>query len=369
MAIYLNRALHAPAGRTREQPSVRTEPYDKNFQLFLAASVLVYACIFVSAVFFGSVAVSINDVLRILASRLFRFVSTESIRDSTVTIIGNVRLPRVILASLIGAGLSVAGSAAQGLLKNPLAEGSTLGISAGASLGAVLFIAAGIHIPVLSQFGIMLNSILFALLSFVIVLSLTRKLDAGYSTHTIILTGIIFSMFVSSITSLIIAFSSDNTMRQIIFWSMGSLAGVNYEKILFVLPFILVGIAGILAFSRELDAFSFGEEQARYLGVNVRRSKFLILILISMLVGVSVAASGMIAFVGLVVPHIVRLLTGPSHGRLLPVSIFFGAGFLTLADLLCRTLISPLELPIGVLTSFVGALVFMAVFYSKRKKT
>lgn len=336
-------------------------------KLILLSSIMIFVCVFIFAIFFGSVSVSIADVLRIIGNKIFGFISVDGIKDGTVKIIGNIRLPRVILSSIIGAALGVSGCAAQGLLRNPLAEGSTLGISAGSSLGAVLMIALGINLPIWGKFGIMIMSIVFGLLSFVIILAITKKLDSGYSTNTIILTGIIFSMFASSATNLIIAFSSDNTVTQIVYWTMGSFQGTGYDKIAFILPFVFIGIAGILSFSKELDAFSFGEDQAKYIGVDVKRTKFLLLIMISMLVGVSVASSGLIAFAGLVVPHIARIIVGPAHGRLLPVSIFFGASFLTLADLLCRTVISPLELPIGVITSFVGAMVFITVFYSRSK--
>jgi len=348
---------------------LKTDILNKNYKLTFALSVALYLLIFIFAVFYGSVSVSIIDVLKIIGNKITGQVNMEGIKNSAVVIIGGVRLPRVILASLIGAGLSVSGCAAQGLLKNPLAEGSTLGISAGASLGAVLVIAMKISIPFLDKFGVMGMSIFFGFLSFLIILSFTRRVDAGYSTNTIILTGIIFSMFANSVTSLVIAFSSDNTVKQIVFWSMGSFAGALFDKVLFVLPFIVVGVAGLLMFSRELDAFSFGEEQAKYIGVNIKRTKLLVLILISMLVGVSVASCGLVAFVGLVVPHIARMIVGPSHVRLLPISVFFGAGFMTLADLLSRTLVSPVELPVGVITSFVGALVFLTVFYSKRKRS
>lgn len=340
----------------------------KSYQWILAFSILLFILIFLFSIFFGSVSVSFADVLRIIGNRFFRFINIDDIKSSTAVIIGNIRLPRVFLASLIGAALSVSGCAAQGLLRNPLADGSTLGIASGSSLGAVLAIAMGIQFPLLQQFGIMFTSILGGFLSFLLILGFTRRLDSGYSTNTIILTGIIFSLFAGSMTSLIIAFSAGDTVNRIVFWSMGSLSGAGYDKVWFVLPFVIFSIGGILRFSKELNAFSFGEEQAQCIGVNVKRVKFLILVMISILVGVSVAAAGPIAFVGLVVPHIVRLVVGPSHTRLLPVSIFFGAGFLMLADLLCRTIVSPVELPIGVVTSFVGAAVFTAVFYSKRKK-
>ncbi len=347
--------------------------FNKNCNWILLLSVILFVFVALFSVFYGSVTVSFSDVLRIVGDRILRFfhidlIRMEGIKSSAIVIIGNIRLPRVIMASIIGAALGTAGCAAQGLLRNPLADGSTLGIASGASLGAVLVIALGFDFPILNQFGVMLTSMIAGFLSFLVILGFTRRIDSGYSTNTIILTGIIFSLFAGSVTSLVIAFSSKDTVAQIVFWSMGSLAGRGWDEIWFVLPFILIGIGGIVRFSRELDAFSFGEEQARYIGVDVKKSKFFILVMISILVGCSVATAGPIAFVGLVVPHIVRLIVGPSHRRLLPVSVFFGASFLTVADLLCRTIVRPIEMPIGVITSFVGAVVFMLVFYGRRKR-
>ncbi len=339
------------------------------YKCILISSMIIFIIVFISAVIFGSVGISVIDVSKIIGNKIFAFINTQGISDSAIIIIGNIRLPRVILTCFIGAGLSIAGATAQGLLKNPLADGSTLGIASGASLGAVIAIALGIQIPFIPQFGIMIMSMLFGFLSFLVILGFSKKIDKSYSTNTIILTGVIFSMFSASITSLIIALSNENATKQIVFWSMGSFSGTSFSKVNFVVPIILIATLVLVRYSKELDAFSFGEEQAKYIGVNVKRTKIIILIMISIIVGVSVASCGSIAFVGLAVPHIARSVVGPSHVRLLPVSIFFGASFMTLADLISRTIISPRELPVGVITSFVGAIVFMTVFYSKRQKT
>jgi iron complex transport system permease protein len=282
------------------------------------------------------------------------------------SIILSVRIPRVLCSALVGAALSVCGAAMQGLLKNPLADGSTLGVSSGASLGAVVAIAFGIAIPALPFAGTMVMAMLFAFLSLMIILSLAYKLDYSLSTNTIILIGVIFSMFAASVMSLVITFSGDH-VRQITFWTMGSLAGSGYTNAL-VLTAALAICGGVLVLSaRELNAFAIGEDNARHIGVNVKRVKLRILIAVSALIGVCVSVGGTIGFVGLVTPHMLRMIVGPNHKRLIPASLFGGATFLMFADLASRVMFSPRELPIGVVTSFFGAILFVYIFYKSKK--
>ncbi len=267
---------------------------------------------------------------------------------------------------MTGAALSLAGAAMQGLLKNPLADGSTLGVSSGAALGAVTAIAFGIRFPGLPFAGTMVMAMAFAFLSLVIILSLAWRLDYSLATNTIILIGVIFSMFVSSLMNIIVTFAADR-VRNITFWTMGSLQGTSYANALVLLCALAVCGCVILCHARELNAFAIGEDNARHIGVDVRRVKLVILVAVSALIGVCVSIGGSIGFVGLVTPHIVRMLVGPNHRRLLPAAMFGGAVFLMLADLAARTLLSPVELPIGVVTSLVGAVVFVIIFYRSRK--
>lgn len=312
----------------------------------------------------GSVSIPVKDSAAILWRSLRGLPLSQP--ESTLSILLSVRLPRVLCVALTGAGLSLCGGAMQGLLKNPLADGSTLGVSAGASLGAVIAIAFGISFPSLPFAGTMVMAILFAFLSLIIILSLAYKLDYSLATNTIILVGVIFSMFVSSLLSLIIAFAGDK-VRSITFWTMGSLAGSSYENALILLAALAVCGGVLLARSRELNAFAVGEDNARHIGVNVRRVRLEVLIAVSALIGVCVSIGGCIGFVGLVTPHMTRMITGPNHKRLLPACLFSGAVFLMLADLAARVIVRPLELPIGVVTSFVGALLFVYIFYRTRR--
>ncbi len=281
-------------------------------------------------------------------------------------IILNVRLPRVLCVTLSGASLSLCGAAMQGLLRNPLADGSTMGVSSGAALGAVIAMATDFTLPGSGYGGIMVLAMLFAFGSLVLILSLAYTLDRSLATSSIILIGVIFTMFISSIISLIITFASDHT-RSLNFWTLGSFSGVNYHQAgLLALALAACGCV-ILHYSRELNAFAIGEDNARHIGVNVKKVKLVILITVSALIGVCVSVSGTVSFVGLVMPHIARMLVGPNHKRLLPASLFSGAIFLLLADLTARTLLSPIELSIGVVTSLVGAAAFVAIFYRTRK--
>lgn len=326
------------------------------FILILIFTLILCVCI-------GSVNIPFSETVSVIGKAL----TGQPVESSSyASIILAVRLPRVICVALTGASLSVCGGAMQGLLKNPLADGSTLGVSSGASLGAVLAIAFNITLPALPFSGTMVMAILFAFLSLMIILSLAHKLDYSLSTNTIILIGVIFSMFMSSAISLVTTFAADK-VKNISFWTMGSLAGSSYENALLLGAALLIFGTVILCHARELNAFAIGEDNARHIGVNVKRVRLTVLICVSALIGVCVSIGGTIGFVGLVTPHIVRMITGPNHKKLLPASLFGGATFLMLADLVARTLFNPLELPIGVVTSFVGALLFIYIFYQSRR--
>lgn len=212
----------------------------------------------------------------------------------------------------------------------------------------------------------MVMAILFAFLSLLIILGLAYKLDYSLSTNTIILIGVIYSMFVSSAMSVIITFAADR-IQHITFWTMGSMQDSSYQNAAILGTALLVCGAILLFHGRELNAFAIGEDNARHIGVNVRKTKLVILITVSALIGVCVSIGGTIGFVGLVTPHMVRMLVGPNHRRLLPASAFGGAVFLMLADLAARVVLNPLELPIGVVTSLVGAVVFVFIMYNTRK--
>ncbi|MFG3612876.1 FecCD family ABC transporter permease [Rummeliibacillus stabekisii] len=281
-------------------------------------------------------------------------------------ILWSIRMPRVILAGLVGASLAISGAAFQGLLKNPLADPYTLGVSSGASVGAVMTLFFSLSAPVLGMFTLPAFSMMGALLTMFLVLGFAKLVDKAMKMETLILTGIIISSFLSSIISLMIALTGEE-LRQIISWLMGSVSMRGWPYVKMILPFVIVGTILLWVNRRELNAMLFGEERAKYLGVNVRRSKLTLLIGGSMLTGAAVSVSGTIGFVGLVVPHMTRLLFGANHQHLLPLSLMNGASLLILCDLVARTIIAPTELPIGVITALLGAPVFAYIFFRQRK--
>lgn len=338
----------------------RTEGFPAIGYLFFAAATLGTMLLCVCT---GSVDIPVRSTLTVIGSAL----AGKPVPDGMYgTILLNVRLPRVLCVALTGASLSLCGAAMQGLLKNPLADGSTLGVSSGASLGAVLAIAFGVSVPGLPLAGTMGMAITFAFASLIVILALACRLDASLSTNTIILVGVVFSMFASALMSLTITFAGEK-VKTITFWTMGSLAGADYTDALALCGALTVCGATLLCRARELNAFAVGEDHARHVGVQARRVKLTALVCVSVLVGVCVSIGGTIGFVGLVTPHMARMIVGPNHKKLLPASLFSGAIFLMLADLAARVLLRPLELPIGVITSLAGSAAFVLIFYKSRR--
>lgn len=287
--------------------------------------------------------------------------------DATAySILWNIRMPRVLLAALVGAALAIAGAAFQGLLKNPLADPYTLGISSGASVGAVCTLFFSMSVPLLGGFTLPIFGMIGAFLTLIVVMSFARLVDRSLKMETLILTGIIFSSFLSACISLMIALTGEE-LRTIMGWILGSVSMRGWAYVRMVLPFIIIGSLLLWLHRRELNAMIYGEDRAKSLGVDVGRSKYVILIGGSMLTGAAVAVSGTIGFVGLVVPHMVRMLVGADHKHLLGLSFLNGATLLVICDLVSRTIIAPAELPIGVITSFVGAPVFAYIFFKQRK--
>ncbi|QPQ37418.1 FecCD family ABC transporter permease [Lysinibacillus sp. JNUCC-52] len=286
--------------------------------------------------------------------------------ETAANILWKIRLPRVLLAGLVGASLAIAGAAFQGLLKNPLADPYTLGVSSGASVGAVMTLFFGISLPVVGLYVLPTLSMIGAILTMVAVMSFARIVDRSLKMETLILTGVIFSSFLGSLISLMIALSGEE-LRQVIGWLLGSVSMRGWPYVQMITPFVVIGSVILWTQRRELNVLLYGEERAKHLGVNVKRSKYLILVGGSMLTGAAVAVSGTIGFVGLVVPHMTRMIWGSDHRHLLPLSFLNGATLLIICDLVARTIIIPRELPIGVITAFIGAPVFSYIFYKQRR--
>lgn len=317
------------------------------------------------AISIGTIRIPVTSILDVFSYALFQTELRQTTDPMMKNIIVDIRLPRVILAGLVGASLALAGAAFQGLLQNPLADPYTLGISSGASVGAVFVLFFGIQLPIIGSMTLPVFSILAGFLTIVAVIIFSRFVEKTMKMETIILTGIIMSSFLGAFLSLMIALTGEE-LRQIIHWLLGSVSMRGWDYVLIMLPFFIIGTLLLMFQGSELNAMSFGEEKAQYLGVDVRKKKFFILTSASILTGAAVAVSGTIGFVGLVIPHLNRLLWGPDHRHLLPLSLIFGAGFLILADLVARTIISPTELPIGVITAIIGAPMFAFILIRQK---
>lgn len=316
--------------------------------------------------FISSVQVPISTILHIISDHAFGFGWLDEIPKNEEMIIWNIRLPRVLLGFCVGASLSLAGAAFQGLLRNPLADPYTIGVSSGASLGAVFVIFFQFSIIGLGNFTLPVVAITSGFITLFLVFGLVKLSSRNLAIETIILAGIIVSAFIGAIVSLIISLSDRDSMTQIIYWLYGSVGMRSWTHVTLIIPFMALGTLILFANHRELNALALGEDAADHIGVDVRKRKIFILIGASLLTGAAVAVSGSIGFVGLVIPHLIRLITGPNHRHVLPLSMLVGGAFLILADLICRTIIAPKEMPIGVITALIGAPVFALLLIRER---
>lgn len=345
-----------------------TQIFSSNIWMY-AVAIMVVIISLLLGISIGSLSIPFSAIMKIFLSQWFGLTLPDDVPRDFVQIVMAIRLPRVVLAFFVGASLAVAGAAFQGLLKNALADPYTLGVSSGASVGAVFVIFFNIQLPLFGTFTLPVVSIVFGLATLVLVLLFARAVERKMSVETIILVGIMFGAFFSALISLMIALTGEE-LRQIIAWLMGSVAMRGWKYTMMMLPFFLVGVMLLLFNARELNAFAFGESAAMHIGVDVAKRKVMVLTGASLLTGAAVSVSGTIGFVGLVVPHMVRLVCGPNHRLLLPLSLLYGGAFLVLTDLLARTIISPRELPIGVITSLIGAPLFALLFFRRmRRKT
>lgn len=315
----------------------------------------------------GSVYVSPGDILAIIAGRLFGAPLPDSLPTSYGTMVLDMRLPRVLLAFVTGAALAACGTVMQSILQNPLASPFGLGVSSGAGLGASLVIVLGLAASGWSIFVLPAVSLGFALGTVFLVVFMAARLDRGMSNVTIILVGMVLSLFCSAVMNLLATTSPTNAQR-IQLWQLGSFSMKEWSAVLILAPITVLGLLLFLRYGQELDVMTFGEEQARAMGVDLVRTKWVLLTAIAVLTGTTVSFVGVIGFVDLIAPHVVRRLFGASHRRVLPAAALFGGTFLVLCDLAARTLMTPREIPIGAITALLGAPFFLYVFAASRKR-
>ncbi|MGD0854976.1 MAG: iron chelate uptake ABC transporter family permease subunit [Dehalococcoidia bacterium] len=330
----------------------------------IAISIAVFVLIVVmaGASAIGSTDIPVSDIFNIFLSKLFSLNPGNIYPLSTYTILFDIRLPRIFMAGLVGAALAVAGAAYQGMFHNPLADPYLTGVSQGAALGAVI----GFLLP--ASFPSMLIPMLaftVAILAVIAVFSIARTGKIVPIT-TLILGGVAIGAFLSSITSYLVT-TSGSMMHGIIFWLLGTFSMADWSSVAIIAPYILGGIIVILSLARPLNIMQLDEEQAQQLGIDVEKIKIVILVAATVSTAAAVCFCGAIGFVGIIVPHAIRILFGPDHRLLLPMSMLTGAGFLILADTVSRTLLSPTEIPVGVITALIGAPFFLYVLRLRKK--
>ncbi|ODA69866.1 Hemin transport system permease protein HmuU [Streptomyces sp. AVP053U2] len=311
----------------------------------------------------GAYHVPVGDVLTSIQHRLgLGGAELDRVAES---VLWNVRFPRIVLALLVGASLGCAGALMQGVFGNPLAEPGVIGVSSGAAVGAVGAIALGLDFA-----GNWTVSVLAFAAGLVTVLLVYVMSRSGGRTEvvTLILTGIAVNAFAGALIGLFLFFADTAAVNQITFWQLGSLSQATWPKVLAVLPCAVLGLAVAPSYARRLDLLALGERPARHLGVDVERLRIVLVLIIALLTAAAVSVSGVVGFVGLVVPHLLRMAAGPGHRFLLPGSALLGALVLLAADLTARTIAEPAELPLGVLTALIGSPFFFWLLRRTRRK-
>jgi iron complex transport system permease protein len=312
----------------------------------------------------GSVAIPPRAVLSLVLDRLLGTSTAISLPAAYATILFDIRLPRVTLMALTGGALAAAGSSYQGLFRNPLADPYLVGVAAGAGLGATLALVFNLPNSYLGLSIVPISAFAGALLTVTLVV-LSAQVGRTMPVSTTLLAGVAIGSFAAAVTTYIMLRSPDG-LRRSFNWLLGGYAGGGWEPVLIVLPYLLVGLAALQFNARALNVLQLDEEQARQLGIDVERVKLVVVVAATLMTAAVVAFGGLIGFVGLIVPHSLRLIGGPDYRRLIPLSAVGGAAFLILADLIARTVVAPQELPVGVVTALAGAPFF--IFLLRRLK-
>jgi iron complex transport system permease protein len=333
------------------------------------ALVIVTVLAFFASVMTGAASASVGNLLRWLTGTETA-EQTLSLRDRIILL--DIRLPRAIMGLLVGAALAVSGAVMQGLFRNPLADPGLVGVSAGASLGAVLVIVLGGSLfgPVFalaSAHALPVAAFLGALLTTSLLYRIATR-SGQTSVATMLLAGVALAALASAVTGVLIFIADDKQLRDLTFWGLGSLAGASWTKTAGAAPIILLSLAVVPFLARGLNALTLGEAAAFHMGVPVQRLKTVAVVTVAASTGAAVAVSGGIGFVGIVVPHMLRLLIGPDNRTLIPASALLGGTLLLLADMVARTILPPAELPIGIITAFAGAPFFLWILLRGRSQ-
>ncbi|MDH6698012.1 iron ABC transporter permease [Streptomyces sp. MAA16] len=345
------------------EPAAPGERRRSTTRLLTAGLLLALLALVPVAASMGAYPVPVTDVLASVQHRIgLGGTGLDRVAES---VLWNVRFPRIVLALLVGASLGCAGALMQGVFGNPLAEPGVIGVSSGAAVGAVGAIAFGLTF--LGNWTVTLFAFVSGLATALLVYTMSRS-GGRTEVVTLILTGIAVNAFGGALIGLFLFFADTAAVNQITFWQLGSLSAATWPKVLAVLPCAAVGLAVAPLYSRRLDLLALGERPARHLGADVERLRIVLVLVIALLTAAAVSVSGIISFVGLVVPHLLRMAAGPGHRFLVPASALLGALVLLAADLTARTVAAPAELPLGVLTALLGSPFFFWLLRRTRRR-
>jgi len=333
--------------------------------LLLLGTIILSSCI-------GAVKISVAELLSIITNNI-GITDVANFKSQQAAVLLNIRLPRVMLGVLIGAGLGVSGAAIQGLFRNPLAEPGLIGITSGATLFAVLMIVMEVSVfkklsGMIGFYALSLSAFTGACITAMVVYRLAHR-NGKTDITTLLLSGIAINALAGSLTGLLTYMATDEQLRTITFWSLGSLGGASWETVTGILPFILIPVFALPFLAKSLNALALGDAQALHMGIDVVMVKRIIIILATIAVGASVSVAGTIGFIGLIIPHMLRMIFNADHRLVIPGSALMGAALLTAADLISRTIVAPAELPIGILTALIGTPVFLYIIITERNKS
>ncbi|MFB9329791.1 FecCD family ABC transporter permease [Paenibacillus aurantiacus] len=335
----------------------------RKLYLYGGAAMLLLAASIVVSLSIGSARLPLSEVWRILLHYVMGADGDGGADSSSIAIVTQVRLPRIVLAVLVGACLSLAGAGFQGVLRNPLADPFTLGVATGCSVGAAFILLFGYHLTV-GMWLIPGIAFVTGIATLGVVVALARARGA-MNIVTLILAGVIVQAFLGAVVTLMSSMSQ-GVVNEINAWLMGSISARGWEHAQLVLPFLAVGAVVLIRYSMALNLFVFGERHASHLGIEVERTKLTVLIVSTLLTAVAVSVAGVVGFVGLVIPHLIRLIVGPDYRLIVPLSALGGGIYLLWADTLARTVASPKEIPLGVVTAFIGAPFFAYLLYRRK---
>jgi len=344
----------------------------KNSSLILTLLVVLLVVTMIASACLGAVQIRFSEFMSIMAYRtgIDKQVHYQPQQEA---VLFALRFPRVMLGVLVGAGLGISGASLQGLFRNPLADSGLIGISSGASLFAVMMIVLEAAVfkqlqDAMGYYALSLAAFVGACLTTFVVYRIS--VQQGKSDITaLLLGGIAMNALAGALIGLMTYMATDEQLRNITFWNLGSLGGATWKSVTTLLPFIAIPVIALPFLAKSLNAFALGEAQARHMGVNTGLVKKMVIVLATMAVGASVAISGIIGFVGLIIPHIIRMAFSSDHRLLIPASAILGAAVLTLADLISRTIVAPAELPLGIITALLGSPIFIYIIMSRKRRT